>query len=84
MAGFYRSSYKDEAGETKYMATTQMEPTDARRVIIHSCEDSVDKNLAELQLILGASLFRPTRPQGHLGSNSDCRQESDMSVQHGC
>jgi aminopeptidase 2 len=32
MAGFYRSSYKDsETGETRYLATTQMEPTDARR-----------------------------------------------------
>ncbi|OCK76440.1 hypothetical protein K432DRAFT_306365 [Lepidopterella palustris CBS 459.81] len=31
MAGFYRSSYKGKDGETKYMATTQMEPTDARR-----------------------------------------------------
>ncbi|OJJ44518.1 hypothetical protein ASPZODRAFT_70994 [Penicilliopsis zonata CBS 506.65] len=31
MAGFYRSSYKTAKGETKYMATTQMEPTDARR-----------------------------------------------------
>ncbi|KAI9834855.1 MAG: hypothetical protein M1819_002763 [Sarea resinae] len=31
MSGFYRSSYKDEEGNTKYMATTQMEPTDARR-----------------------------------------------------
>lgn len=31
MAGFYRSSYKDKDGATKYMATTQMEPTDARR-----------------------------------------------------
>lgn len=30
MAGFYRSSYK-ENGETKYIASTQMEPTDARR-----------------------------------------------------
>ena len=30
--GFYRSSYKDDEGNTKYMATTQMEPTDARRV----------------------------------------------------
>ena len=30
--GFYRSSYKDEEGNTKYMATTQMQPTDARRV----------------------------------------------------
>lgn len=31
MAGFYRSSFKDENGKTTYMATTQMEPTDARR-----------------------------------------------------
>lgn len=30
MAGFYRSSYV-ENGETKYLATTQMEPTDCRR-----------------------------------------------------
>lgn len=31
MAGFYRSSYKDEQGNEKWMATTQMEATDARR-----------------------------------------------------
>ena len=31
MAGFYRSSYKLPDGSTKYLATTQMEPTDARR-----------------------------------------------------
>jgi aminopeptidase 2 len=31
MAGFYRSSYKGKDGATKFMATTQMEPTDARR-----------------------------------------------------
>ncbi|KAF4251569.1 hypothetical protein KXW98_001875 [Aspergillus fumigatus] len=31
MAGFYRSSYKLANGETKYIASTQMEPTDARR-----------------------------------------------------
>jgi aminopeptidase 2 len=31
MAGFYRSSYKGEDGEDKFLATTQMEPTDARR-----------------------------------------------------
>lgn len=31
MAGFYRSSYKDADGSEKFMATTQMEPTDARR-----------------------------------------------------
>lgn len=31
MAGFYRASYKDANGNQKYMATTQMEATDARR-----------------------------------------------------
>ena len=31
MAGFYRSSYKGPNGETKYIATTQMEAVDARR-----------------------------------------------------
>ncbi|KAK1807888.1 Aminopeptidase 2 mitochondrial [Friedmanniomyces endolithicus] len=31
MAGFYRSSYKDANGNEKWMATSQMEPTDARR-----------------------------------------------------
>ena len=31
MAGFYRSSYKDKEGKTKYIASTQMEPTDCRR-----------------------------------------------------
>ncbi|CAK9682964.1 Aminopeptidase 2 [Candida parapsilosis] len=30
MAGFYRSTYKED-GKTKYLATTQMEPTDCRR-----------------------------------------------------
>ncbi|KAI8888752.1 aminopeptidase [Backusella circina FSU 941] len=31
MAGFYRSSYKTADGDTKYLATTQFEATDARR-----------------------------------------------------
>ncbi|KAK9354746.1 peptidase family M1-domain-containing protein [Lipomyces doorenjongii] len=31
MAGFYRSSYTAADGSTKYLATTQMEPTDCRR-----------------------------------------------------
>ena len=31
MAGFYRSSYKAKDGTTGYIASTQMEPTDARR-----------------------------------------------------
>ena len=31
MAGFYRSSYQGKDGSTKYLAVSQMEPTDARR-----------------------------------------------------
>ncbi|KAL1923606.1 uncharacterized protein VTP21DRAFT_8586 [Calcarisporiella thermophila] len=31
LVGFYRSSYKDREGRTKYMATTQFQATDARR-----------------------------------------------------
>ena len=31
LAGFYRSSYNTAAGATGYLATTQFEPTDARR-----------------------------------------------------
>ncbi|GMR59116.1 hypothetical protein PMAYCL1PPCAC_29311, partial [Pristionchus mayeri] len=33
LGGLYASSYKDEAGNTKIMAMTQMEPTDARRMV---------------------------------------------------
>lgn len=32
LRGFYRSHYLDEKGEKKWLATTQMEPTDARRM----------------------------------------------------
>lgn len=31
LAGFYRSSYMNSNGEQRYLATTQFEPTDARR-----------------------------------------------------
>jgi len=31
MQGLYRSAYKDKQGNTKYMAVTQFEPTDARK-----------------------------------------------------
>ncbi|MFN8552111.1 MAG: hypothetical protein U0103_11520 [Candidatus Obscuribacterales bacterium] len=32
LRGFYRSDFKDKKGVTHYIATTQMEPTDARRM----------------------------------------------------
>lgn len=39
------------------MATTQMEPTDARRVIIYSFAGLADQTPANVQLVLGASLL---------------------------
>ena len=32
LVGFYRSSFKDKKGKTHFLATTQMEPSDARRM----------------------------------------------------
>lgn len=32
LRGFYRSTFKDKAGKTHYLAVTQMEPADARRM----------------------------------------------------
>ena len=49
MAGFYRSTYKD-SGKTKYIATTQMEPTDARRAL--PCFDEPNMK-ATFQINLG-------------------------------
>ncbi|SMN18466.1 similar to Saccharomyces cerevisiae YHR047C AAP1 Arginine/alanine aminopeptidase, overproduction stimulates glycogen accumulation [Maudiozyma saulgeensis] len=67
MAGFYRAKYQDKlTGETKYMATTQMEATDARRAF--PCFDEPNlKAKFTIELISDSSLT-------HL-SNMDVNEE---------
>ncbi|GAV56139.1 hypothetical protein ZYGR_0BA00450 [Zygosaccharomyces rouxii] len=68
MAGFYRAKYEDKlTGETKYMATTQMEATDARRAF--PCYDEPNRKATfDITLVSEPHLT-------HL-SNMDVRKES--------
>lgn len=66
MAGFYRSSYNDEKGETRYLATTQMEPTDCRRAF-PSFDEPALKAKFDISLISAKELV-------HL-SNMDVKEE---------
>lgn len=54
MAGFYRSSYQHE-GQTKYLATTQMEPTDCRRAF-PSFDEPALKAVFDITLISDQNL----------------------------
>lgn len=70
MAGFYRSSYVED-GETKYIATTQMEPTDCRRAF--PCFD--EPNLkAEFTISLVG------KKQLTFLSNMDVKSEEDLDA----
>jgi puromycin-sensitive aminopeptidase len=52
LEGFYRSTYKDDAGQTHVIATTQFESTDARRAF--PCWDEPD-----LKAVFGVTLVAP-------------------------
>jgi puromycin-sensitive aminopeptidase len=52
LEGFYRSTYKDDAGQTHVIATTQFESTDARRAF--PCWDEPD-----LKAAFGVTLVAP-------------------------
>lgn len=69
MAGFYRSTYTDENGETRYLATTQMEPTDCRRAF-PSFDEPALKARFDISLISDKSLV-------HL-SNMDVKEEQQL------
>lgn len=66
MAGFYRSSYTDADGKTRYLATTQMEPTDCRRAF-PSFDEPALKAKFDISLISAKELV-------HL-SNMDIKEE---------
>lgn len=70
MAGFYRSTYTDEDGNTAYLATTQMEPTDCRRAF-PSFDEPALKAKFDISLVSDKKLT-------HL-SNMDVKEVVDLA-----
>ncbi|OBA23119.1 alanine/arginine aminopeptidase [Metschnikowia bicuspidata var. bicuspidata NRRL YB-4993] len=70
MAGFYRSTYTDENGQTAYLATTQMEPTDCRRAF-PSFDEPALKAKFDISLISDSALV-------HL-SNMDVKATHELA-----
>ena len=77
MAGFYRSSYKDaKDGSTKYIATSQMEPTDARRAF-PSFDEPALKATFDITLIADKHLTCLSNMDVHSESEVDSSTSSE-------
>ncbi len=68
LAGFYRSSFKDDNGNTVWIATTQFESTDARRAFPCFDEPAI-KAVFEVELIVDAN---------HLAISNGAEVSSEM------
>ncbi|CAI2171506.1 16013_t:CDS:10 [Funneliformis geosporum] len=55
MVGFYRSSYEDKSGNTKYLVTTQFSPTEARRAF-PSWDEPAIKATFDITLIVPSDM----------------------------
>lgn len=71
LVGFYRSSYKDKQNKTHYLATTQMEPTDARRMFPCFDEPAM-KSTFKLSALIDKNLVAI--------SNGAMEKESDVAA----
>lgn len=70
MYGFYKSSYTDENGVVKYLATTQFQPTFARRVF-PSFDEPAFKATFEVYLTYPIGLNALSNMPGEVHDTSD-------------
>jgi len=83
LAGFYRSSYKTESGETKWMAVTQHEATDCRRTV-PCIDEPAAKAIFDVTLIVASGLEAisnmPVKERVTVQSSSDEGEEKSRGL----